>query len=232
MSDWREYEEGIFEILRAKAEPGAEVAADVKLPGRFSGIDRQIDIMLRGHLVGEALPDPQMIVVDCKCWSSTVNVPDVERFIGLVDDVKADFGLLVTTTGFSDAAPRRAAGARGVQVEVIPFDELEEWRPDVIMCEVCNTDPDYDGMPGMMYLDRLAPDGEPIKERIYVGTCDRCQAVHIRCECGSVTGISEFEEGESFACPGCGRGFEVSAIELDSDAVPLNESAHLRVKVL
>ena len=97
------------------------------------------------------------------------------------------------------------------------------------MCQVCNWDEDSDAMPGMMYLERLAPDGEPTNERVYVGRCDRCQAVHVRCSCGTVTGIYESMEGEPFECLGCGRTITVDPTELDGDAIPINENPHERV---
>jgi hypothetical protein len=147
-----------------------------------------------------------------------------------LDDIGADLGLLITTSGFSRAAQRRAARARGVQLDVITFADLAAWRPTFEMCQVCEVDPESDAMPGMMFVDRLAPGGEVSTERIYVGQCDRCQAVHIRCSCGAVNGTSEFEEGEPFECDGgCGRVYLVEPLRLDRDAIPENDNVHERV---
>jgi hypothetical protein len=129
MEPWRRYEEEIYALLAAKASPDAEVKFDVKLPGHLSGTDRQIDVFVRGRFAGSVLPNPATLAVDCKCWSSTVNVPDVERFMGLLEDIRADLGLIVTTTGFSRAALARAAHGRGVHIEVITFEDLEKWTP-------------------------------------------------------------------------------------------------------
>lgn len=49
------------------------------------------------------------MVVDCKHWGKKLAVPHVEAFAGLVDDVAADLGLLVTSTGFR-LLPRRGRG--------------------------------------------------------------------------------------------------------------------------
>jgi hypothetical protein len=230
MPPWRQYEEDIYEMLRSKAQSGSRVEFDVKLPGRRSGTLRQVDIYVAGLFAGDVLPEPATLAVDCKCWSSTVNVPDVEQFIGLVDDVGTDFGLMITTVGFSEAAKTRAAGARGVQIDVITFEQLEEWRPGFEFCEVCDVDPESDKMPGMMYLERFAPRGAPSAERLFVGQCDRCQAIHVRCSCGTVTGVPEFEEGEALRCEGCGRSFSVDGIEYDRDAIEINDSPHLRLR--
>jgi hypothetical protein len=129
MSSWRDYESEIYDLLTAKAEPGAVIEFDVQRPGHLSGTNRQIDVWLEGTLAGGVLPDQVSLAVDCKCWSSTVNVPDVERFIGTLDDIGADIGFLVTTTGFSHAARTRAKRARGLQLEVLTFEELAEWSP-------------------------------------------------------------------------------------------------------
>ena len=39
------------------------------------------------------------MIVDCKCLFKKIDVKDVETFIGLVEDVNAEFGLLITTSG-------------------------------------------------------------------------------------------------------------------------------------
>jgi hypothetical protein len=46
------------------------------------------------------------MAVDCKCFTRNVDVKAVEVFIGLVEDVGTDFGLIVTTEGYSPAARR------------------------------------------------------------------------------------------------------------------------------
>lgn len=228
MADWRAYEHEIHDLLARKAEPGAVIEFDAKKKGHLSGTDRQIDVWLEGELAGGVLPDPVTLAVDCKCWASTVNVPDVERFIGTLADVEADIGLIVTTTGFSQAAQMRAKRARGVQLEVVTYEQLDQWRPDVEWCLVCN-DAESDSMPGMFYAERLdSAEGE----RVTVGACDRCQAVHMRCSCGSLNAVYEVDEGEDLQCGGCGRGFRVDPVELDRDAIPINETAEARVHLL
>lgn len=227
----RDYEQEIYEMLRAKADADARVECDVKLPGQLSGADRQVDVYVEGLFAGGVLPGPATLSVDCKCWSSTVNVPDVERFIGLVEDVGTDFGLMITTVGFSKAAQTRAARARGVQIDVITFKQLEEWRPNVEMCQVCEVGPGSDAMPGMMYVERFAPGGELSDERAFVGECDRCQAVHLLCSCRTLNGVFEAEEGDALECQGCGRPFRVEPLEYDRDAIPVSNSPHERVRL-
>jgi hypothetical protein len=230
LTDWRQYEEDIYRLLSGKAEPGAVIDFDVQRPGLLSGTDRQIDVWLEGTLAGGVLPGPVSLAVDCKCWSTTVNVPEVERFLGTLEDVRADIGLLITTTGFSEAARTRARNARGLQLEVMTLQELESWEPEVEFCQVCNDpDDDSDSMPGMFYMEPL--EYAPLGERFMVGGCDRCQAIHVRCSCGTLNAIDDFETGGTGECEGCGRPYVVEAIEYDRKAVPVNYSPQLRVRV-
>ena len=229
MSDWRDYENQIYELLTAKAEAGAAIEFDVKRPGHLSGTSRQIDVWLEGTLAGGVLPDQVSLAVDCKCWNSTVDVPEVERFLGTLDDVGADIGFLVTTTGFSAAARTRAKRARGLQLEVLTFEELRDWSPSVEWCLVCNDDVDSDSMPGMFYVEPLE---SSTTERVLVGSCDRCQAVHLRCSCGVLNGVYEGEHGDELHCDGCGLAFIVDPLEFDSSHVPVNDAAQQRIRIL
>jgi hypothetical protein len=136
---WREYESQIFELLRGKAVGHATIDADQKLPGRFSGIDRQIDIAVRGRFAGLPYGDEQLMIVDCKCFASNVDVKGVEAFAGMVDDVGAAIGLMSTNQGFSPAARARARGTRGLLVDVVEFGALDDWHPSAVLvyCERC-----------------------------------------------------------------------------------------------
>ena len=128
---WKAYERQIFEALKSNAAKDAEVTFDYggtqRLRGRFSGIDRQIDVLVRGTFAG--LPMMHTMVVDCKLFNRKLDVTHVEAFAGLVADVGAQLGLLITSEGFSQAAKRRAEGFSKVQLEIVELDELERWIP-------------------------------------------------------------------------------------------------------
>ena len=97
--NWRDYEDAVYEILRSRF-PANEVGSDQMIPGRFSEIERQIDVAGRSTLLGWGM----LGIVDCKCYSQRVDVKDVEAVIGMAADVRADIALIVTTVGYSDAA--------------------------------------------------------------------------------------------------------------------------------
>jgi hypothetical protein len=229
VEEWRNYEEQIYEMLVEKASPDAQVEFDVRLPGHQSGTERQVDVHVTGEFAGRVLPGPATLAVDCKCWSRTVNVPDVERFMGLLEDIGADMGLIITTTGFSEAGKRRAARGRGVHIDVVTFQDLARWTPpDLWLCTVCDVD-DEMHMPGAVYAERYVNADGRSSERIFVGVCDRCQSVHLLCSCGTLSGIHEAEEGEQLECEGCGRSFVIEPLIYDRDNIATNDSVHERV---
>jgi hypothetical protein len=111
--NWRDYEDAVYEILRSRF-PANEVGSDQMIPGRFSEIERQIDVAGRSTLLGWGM----LGIVDCKCYSQRVDVKDVEAVIGMAADVRADIALIVTTVGYSDAALARAHNEPNVRVHL------------------------------------------------------------------------------------------------------------------
>ena len=117
-TDWRDYEDHIYEKLTEMAGDAATVEFDRKLPGRFSEVDRQIDVLITGGFAGDVEKNV-VAIVDCKHYTRNIDVTHVEAFIGLAEDVNADLGFLITNTGFSPAAKRRASQGHGIRLQVI-----------------------------------------------------------------------------------------------------------------
>lgn len=127
--DWRKYEEYIRESLKEWADGEAKVKLDQKLP-ELSGVPRQVDALVTGRFAGNVEQDITA-AVDCKRYSRKVHVKHVQAFIGLVEDVQTDLGLLLTNKGFTEAAMNRAR--RGIKLHVVPpvyvadIDELPDF---------------------------------------------------------------------------------------------------------
>ena len=122
--DWRTYEIEIYQHL-CSLYPDAAIRRDVQLPGRDSNVDRQIDILIEDEIAGFR----SRIVVDGKYFARPINVTHVERFIGLVEDVRATHGLMVTPRGYSKAALRRAQNhSKDIQLDVLNLSELREYQ--------------------------------------------------------------------------------------------------------
>jgi Restriction endonuclease len=115
---WRDYEELICAQLRRRADGAARIEFDQRIIGRLSGYLRQVDIVVIGRFPG-LVSDTATMAVDCKLWSRKVAIDDVDRFVGFLADVGTDLGLLVTNVGFTEAARARAAGERGMKIDVV-----------------------------------------------------------------------------------------------------------------
>lgn len=97
--------EKLVQRIQQELAPNATVLHNVRLPGRRSGVKRQIDV-----LVTEKIGQYEIsIIIDCKDYKNAVDVKGVEEFRGLLDDVGGQKGVLVCPKGFSEAAKKRAA---------------------------------------------------------------------------------------------------------------------------
>jgi hypothetical protein len=90
--DWRQYERQIFDHLKKLAGEDSEVQFDQSVPGYLSEVERQVDVFVRGRFAGQTATGT--MAVDCKCWSKKVDVMDVDRFVGTIEDIRTDFGPL------------------------------------------------------------------------------------------------------------------------------------------
>ncbi len=126
MSDFRDYENGVADILSFLVGGEATVERNVHVPSRRGRGTRQVDVLVRGRVFGL---DDTTLAVDCKRWKRKVTIEDIDRFVGFLDDLGADLGLLVASSGYSTAAEERLRDERGTRVEVVTVDELASWSP-------------------------------------------------------------------------------------------------------
>jgi Restriction endonuclease len=113
---WRDYEEHIYEKLSEWAGDDARVEFEQSIEGKFSGVPRQVDALISGRFAN--VTDREITAaVDCKYYARNINVKKVDEFIGFLEDVQTDLGILITNCGFSPGAKQRAN--RGVELLVI-----------------------------------------------------------------------------------------------------------------
>jgi hypothetical protein len=129
---WKRFESLVAQIQKELA-PECTVAQNQMLPGRLSGIDRQVDILLRG----QAGQFDLMIVIDCKDYKRPVNVKCVEEFIGMVEDIGAHRGAMVSSNGFSASAKARGARA-GVDLYTLVDSASHNWQTYMSIPVVCD----------------------------------------------------------------------------------------------
>ena len=132
MADFEDLEILVAKIQRQLA-PGAKVSHNAKIMGRHTEVMRQIDVLVEQN-VGQYT---MSVVIDSKDHKVPVDVKGVEEFHGLVDDVRAQKGVMVCPAGFTPAAKNRALG---LQIDLYsPVDtDPHKWTAKVSIPVVCD----------------------------------------------------------------------------------------------
>lgn len=117
---WKEYEQKLFDFLK-KTYPECEIEYDDSIFGIFSKIERQIDFAIRGNLAGKRI----LGIVDSKYYNKKIDVKVIESFIGMMQDVNANFGFMITNQGYSQAAKNRVKNSN-LKLDVLKLNELNE----------------------------------------------------------------------------------------------------------
>jgi len=121
---WKDYEVEIHDYFK-EMFPNADISHNVTVPGRYSKVERQIDILIEDYVAGNRM----RIVVDGKYFSKKIDVKDVEMFIGMLNDCEANKGLLITQEGFSKAAINRAHfDPIDIELDILNFKDLHQFQ--------------------------------------------------------------------------------------------------------
>lgn len=99
---WRTYEQLVYNYYCNLYGERWNVKYDVQIKGQ-SGTDRQVDILLYESKLSLS------ILIDCKFYRRNVDVKDVESIIGMIEDLRMNKGVIVTTEGFTAGAEARAS---------------------------------------------------------------------------------------------------------------------------
>ena len=123
--DWREYEAEVLSEL-ARRYPDVPIKRNVVLPGRHSGVPRQIDVLIEAPM----LDSPARIIVDAKHRTDPIDVKDVESFLSMMADVGAHRGLIVSSSGYTKAALTRAHAdpSHDLELDVLSLDDLKHFQ--------------------------------------------------------------------------------------------------------
>lgn len=199
MADWELYEQQIYEKFK-NSYSDCEFTKNDKIVGQYSKVQRQIDVAVRGTLAGY----PQLLVIECKYFNKHVDVKVVDSFIGFLEDVNANHGVIITNNGFSEAAQNRAKGKK-INLDVVDFNHFDdyEFEPDVTCCHDC--DPEYSS--NFIYWDENYSNHEEFR----LSYCNYCSQAHIRCtNCGSETSLNEAENDILECSGGCGLKIKIT----------------------
>lgn len=122
--DWKKYEKEIYEHFLSQY-PDAEITLDARKIGLYSKVERQIDILVEQYIAGNRLS----IALDGKYYNKKVDVKAVESFIGMLEDIGAHKGLLISNKGFTEGAYNRAHfGPSDIELDILNFSELQKFQ--------------------------------------------------------------------------------------------------------
>lgn len=120
MSQSSEYEYFISKICESLGEPiGINVYRNKTYSGRISTREIKVDVSFEGQLLGARI----IGIVECKRYSSRVEVSDVEEFYSKLDDIGAHKGIMFTTVGYEEGAIKVARG-RGIALFILQEGQL------------------------------------------------------------------------------------------------------------
>lgn len=215
MSDWRSYERFVAGLMSDEhASDEFTVIPNARIHGVLSGTIRQIDVLIDAKWDEDT---SRRIIVDAKRYKGKIDVKDVEMFEGMMRDCRAQYGIIVCTNGYSEAALRRAKDA--ITIKLVPLSDLDDfslstWEPCL---GKCSSVPNSSNK-GLVLYD--SPYGLSMEESplsiVAVGKCDVCTEFHIWCwECGQKFALGNEDEHRC----GCKNRFWLTSIEQDEDVV-------------
>jgi hypothetical protein len=123
---WKRFEKLIHQMHTQLAPAGATVTLDDRIIGYQSKTDRELDITIRASVAQYNL----LIVVECKDEARPVDVGTVGEFASLLQDVEANKGVMISTSGFTTAAIELAR-ARGIVTRTYIDTEGIDWRSEL-----------------------------------------------------------------------------------------------------
>jgi hypothetical protein len=118
---WEQLELIVADIQRQLA-PDAEVRHNHWVAGK-SGRRRKLDITVSQKVSAY----PIFIVFDCKRHKKPVKMKDVEAFAGQLEDVKANLGVMISSSGF-DAGAKAIAKQKNIILQTYRIAEEVDWE--------------------------------------------------------------------------------------------------------
>lgn len=185
---WLFYQKAVARLKESFKD--CDVVHDHTVIGRRSGVDRQVDIWLSTTVGGKHQVN---VAVECKCYETTpISIKDVDAFYGFLDDVGAQKGVLISNTGFTNGAKKRADGST-VELETLTLEEAEVFDWADLLGRQCR------GALADCWGDVRWEFGDG--EGSHGGRCDYCSTFHIQCgQCGN---LDSYQEHEIIKCSGC-----------------------------
>ena len=218
--DWKVYERLVARLIADQLSTDLCVTPNARIRGHISGRSRQIDVLVDSR---HDTDNSRRLIVDAKKRSRKIDVTDVEAFRGLMEDVGATHGYLVSPLGHTKAAEARAQET--VSIRILPLDRLDDFDPSAWPscqkpgCE--NGRIFWNGYPeiSLSVVHQETGEAHQIAFVHYVGKCDRCGRFHIRCTtCSDTLSMPENDESDYGHQCGCKLPwFWLASIEEDEN---------------
>jgi len=123
---WKRLERQIHQIHTQLAPEGATVTLDDRIVGFESRVERQLDVTIRIAIAQYKI----LIVIECKDENRPIDVGKMGEFASLVRDVRANKGVMVSSSGYSAAAIEMAR-AKGIDTRTYIDTENVDWKSEV-----------------------------------------------------------------------------------------------------
>ena len=184
--DWKLYEKAITRI--EESYKNCTVTRNHHVIGRRSGVRRQVDIWLSADIGDNHVVT---VAIECRRYADKpVAIKDMDAFCGFLDDVGANKGVMISQTGYTAGAEKRAQAA-GIELRALTIEEAEEFDWEEFVQDSCQVG-DCFGTVHWAYQDGGSE----------AGRCSTCGSFHIRCgNCGE---MSWYHERNIEQCSSCG----------------------------
>lgn len=220
MPEWELYERLVARMVADQLETDLCVTPNAHIVGRITGIRRQIDVLIEAR---HDTDNSRRIIVDAKTKSRRIDVKDVESFRGLMEDVGATHGYLVSPSGYTKAAEKRAQAA--VSIRILPLNRLENFDPSTWpRCQRTGCERGrvfWNGYPELTTVLRPLHSSETtyVRSVHYVGKCDRCGRFHVWClTCNDILAPPEDDDNDcGHQCSCRPLWFWLASIETDEN---------------
>lgn len=115
--------EQLVESIYRELDSSSQITRNDKILGRDSGIEREIDVSIRGSIGLHKL----LIIIQAKDYKKACDVNIVGEFAAVIADVGANKGVLVSSQGFTQAA-RTMARSKGIELLTAHDNASEKWK--------------------------------------------------------------------------------------------------------
>jgi len=129
---WKKFEKLVSQIQESLA-PSAQVVLNEKVLGKITQTNRQVDISVKQNIGHYKI----FIVIECKDYKDPVDINIIEGFVEKLKDLEANKGVIVSASGFTETAKKKAEAA-GIEIYRLVDTNKHDWHTDVSIPVVCD----------------------------------------------------------------------------------------------